>query len=707
MSRWVSGASERLERWHQETVVACWPCRPTKTRWLLLAAIALAALAILMNMQVRNTQYQAWATYHSAGDDLLFSTTDAPYFLGLAGALKRGETVAEYESLLAYPDNMLMAKENPESVKDKSPPLLSTVLSQIVPSDEPAALLKSGHWLVVICAGVTAGLIIFAFSATGYWLEGTVAAAGAGLSAAYLVRTSAGRIDTDMLNMGLLYACFGTALLAGRASSARYMLVWCALAGGMARLFLAWYDRSQLIWLVLAALIWLMLAGRTKPVPAAVGIIIFVLVSGMDFFNPFASGYLIDTLDVAAFTFPNTLSTITEASNLALSKAIVQATGSIEMGLVCLVGLGIWGVRHPAMAVAMSPLLALGLLNFIIGNRFIFYATPMLWFGLGYLLTLMAGFIQREIFVNRESAISAGHATPAFATLIGLAIVWANAPTKYVPQTTFSSQTLAGFAALEGQFDPADTVIATWWDYGYASTFLNKLPVLHYGGAVNTAATHVVARALLDEDRGASIGMLKFLSMEGSRGVNSQPDASALVQSFSKAIDNPSPDILLVVTNQMAGWMGSISKIGNWDIENGEPVQLRGNPDGPEVHYKPINCRFNGYPSHLNCNGLRIDLEHGLINGQPLLVGWSHTQDGTTLRRRHFGHDADHAIQIAQNGGRITAYLLHRQLYESTFNRLYHHGAIDHPAISLHYDDYPHIRIYKVDGTPPAQANKS
>ena len=43
---------------------------------------------------------------------------------------------------------------------------------------------------------------------------------------------------------------------------------------------------------------------------------------------------------------------------------------------------------------------------------------------------------------------------------------------------------------------------------------------------------------------------------------------------------------------------------------------------------------------------------------------------------------------------------MHRQLFESTFNELYHLGQIDHPAISLHYDDYPHIRIYKLEGAP-------
>jgi len=26
--------------------------------------------------------------------------------------------------------------------------------------------------------------------------------------------------------------------------------------------------------------------------------------------------------------------------------------------------------------------------------------------------------------------------------------------------------------------------------------------------------------------------------------------------------------------------------------------------------------------------------------------------------------------------------------------------VMEHPSISLHYDDYPHIRIYRIDGSP-------
>ena len=80
------------------------------------------------------------------------------------------------------------------------------------------------------------------------------------------------------------------------------------------------------------------------------------------------------------------------------------------------------------------------------------------------------------------------------------------------------------------------------------------------------------------------------------------------------------------------------------------------------------------------------------------MVGWTHTKDGAILRRRSFDYDTDHAIQIIQDNGRLTAYFLHRQLYESTFNKLFYQGLIESPSISLHYDDYPHIRIYRIDG---------
>ena len=257
---------------------------------------------------------------------------------------------------------------------------------------------------------------------------------------------------------------------------------------------------------------------------------------------------------------------------------MVQATGSIELGLVCLFGLGIWAVRHPVMAAAMSPLLGLALLNFVIGNRFIFYATPMMWFGLGYFSDNTCRIYSGKRFDEAVQPVAAQ--CPAFICSGPWAPGRMDKHTNGICSApTFSKEVLVGFAAVNGQYDPESTVVATWWDYGYASTFLNNLPVLHYGGAVNTATTHFMAQAFLDEGQPASFGTMKFLASQGSGGIRSFDNLEALEAAFSDAFAKPSPDILVVVTNQMAGWMGSISKIGNWDIEAGKPVTPRGNPN--------------------------------------------------------------------------------------------------------------------------------
>ena len=111
-----------------------------------------------------------------------------------------------------------------------------------------------------------------------------------------------------------------------------------------------------------------------------------------------------------------------------------------------------------------------------------------------------------------------------------------------------------------------------------------------------------------------------------------------------------------------------------------------------------MNCRFADYPKTLKCSTIDVDLERGLVNGASVLAGWAHSQDGTTIRENSFENDGNLAIQIVQTGHRIDVFLMHRQLFESTFNELFYLGKIDHPSIALHYDNYPHIRIYKING---------
>ncbi len=145
-------------------------------------------------------------------------------------------------------------------------------------------------------------MIILAFGATGYWLEGTVAAIGGGLSSAYLVRSSFGRIDTDQLNLGLMYLMFGLVMLSADPKQLSVTFIWAVAAGATAKIFLAWYGKARIdldgdCFLCLAAC---RAAQGFENRHSAYCCLCFAPVSLP---NPFASAYVQTILQVATFCF--------------------------------------------------------------------------------------------------------------------------------------------------------------------------------------------------------------------------------------------------------------------------------------------------------------------------------------------------------------------------------------------------------------------
>ncbi len=679
-----------------------WRRAPQIQRHSLRIILVLLALAVIGNTLVRYQQLSEWRTVSDSlffKNESMFSTADAPYFLGHAKSIHAGETSKDFDAKRLYPNQTITDPGNNAGHPLRARPLLSVLLSWTSKTMDASDLVTSANLMILIAAAATALMIATCFGAAGYWLEGTVASLGGGLSAAYLTRSSIGRIDTDQLNLGFLYLLFGLTIFAGRATSFAQRLAWSIGAGVCAKIFYSWYCKTELIVIAAAALLWLFICFRRGFFSTLVCVSVFIATSGIGFINPLDSNYLASVISDGNFIFPNTFQTITEVTSVSLPQILVNATGSIEMGIVCLTGLALFLVRHTVIAIAYGPLVAFGLLNFIIGNRAIFYSAPIMWFGAAFFITTSARFVVANLSVagyvpRRDQA----------ATILGaslaMVVAWVNSPTEYVPRPSFPKQVLEGLASLKSKADPTNSAVVTWWDYGYASMYFNDLPTFHDGGSQTTPSTHFVAAALLDADQASSIGNIKFLGTEGHKGIAEQPTVASLKTQFSQAINAPSPDLYFVLTEQMAGWMSSISQIGNWNIETGTPVTPRGNNAGPQVFYEPLNCRLAGYPQRLNCADLAFDLEQGLVNSAPALSGWAHSQDGALVRRRDFENNGDFALQIVQIGHRINFFFMHRQLFESTFNELYHLGQINHPYFSLHYDDYPHIRIYKVKGDP-------
>ena len=271
---------ERLQSWKSSWFKRLWLDPPLMSRALILAALVLAVMAVFANVKVRHDQGKIWRASPEITEiagAMSFSTADAPYFLGHAAAAENGLSPDEFERKRSYPNNEILYQQSTEETPLVKRPLLSTLISLISPSASPGSLLSAGHTILLVSAGLTALMIMLAFGATGYWLEGAAAAIGGGLSSAYLIRSSYGRIDTDQLNLGLMYLMFGLVMLSARSKTAVNSVIWAVAAGFTAQIFMAWYGKSLLILMALAAYAWLLIVLKKNKKIAALCLFCFML----------------------------------------------------------------------------------------------------------------------------------------------------------------------------------------------------------------------------------------------------------------------------------------------------------------------------------------------------------------------------------------------------------------------------------------------
>ena len=676
--------------------------KPIGSRPYVLIIILATIIAAIANYGVRQHQLSVWKDnpgYFYLGDMPLFSTTDASFYLAQAKTLEKNESNASYHAKRLFP-NQITIDEKADRETHRDVPLLSVIISALSPSEDRRDILNTAHAMLPITGALTALAIIFALGITGYWLEATVAAIGGGLSAAYLIRSSVGRIDTDQLNLGFFYLLMGLVILAGRTISLRVAMSLTVLAALVGQLFLWWYNNNQeFLIAAFIALLWVDFISHLKwKRTLLLGATFFVL-SGVSF-QITGGAYVLDVLSYEALIFPNTFETITELKIIPLNQILQSAIGNVSLGVFCIIGLALWAMRHPVLAVAYGPIAAFGLLNFIIGNRAVFYSAPILWFGGAWLATTLArgafyAFPNRyRIPQNRANIII----TTIIASCFG-AIAWTLSPTNYVPRPSFPTQMMAAFQSLETRADADNSVVATWWDYGYASILLNNLPVLHDPGSQTQPVTHLVARSLLETDQRDTVAMLRYLARDGLDGISRDGSSKAALYDAARSRTNlPTKDIYLVLTEQMGQWMGSISKLGNWDIDAGRPLRLQGNATGAVVGYQDMNCSSLPSENMLDCNGYEFNLRNGEIDGKPGLGGVAIIRDGKLTGATRFNGRQKSFLQLHYTGNSNRAVLIHDSLYDSSFNQLFHRGQSYEGGFELVYDDYPHARIYKLRG---------
>ncbi|MDC1135665.1 hypothetical protein OAT45_03055 [Alphaproteobacteria bacterium] len=684
---------DRVQQWHARLTDYSWlhPAKPTKLLILLILLSGLVAAG--MNGYVRCWQYDVWKQnsqiFYLDDGTPLFTTTDAAYFLGAAQAIKRDKNVQAFNEKRQYSHiNKEYEQDLPKpSLRDA--PLLSVVLSIMAEDSSVKALLSSGNDLMPITAIFTALMIILSFGAAGYWLEGSIAAGGGGLSMAYLPRSGAGRIDTDQLNLGFFYLMTGLVIWAARAKSQRAALVLAALAGTVFWLFDWWYSKPFFGWAAFIGFVWLSLVCRRNIKLLFMQSLLFLGLSGLPLVGLGISdntSYLVDTHSFEGLIFPNTLDTITEISRVPFSEILIRSSGSVWLGVLSVLGLGLWAIRHPALAIVFGPAAAFALLNFLIGNRAIFYSAPMLWFGFGWLLLCLSRYSESKITISHLRPVA-----PLIAVIIGFVSVWVASPTSYVQSPTFDKSTVRHFQKLGAILPKADVAIASWWDYGYMSMFVNGRPTLHDGGSSSTPTTYLIANNLIQKSQKQAALELDILGNSGFKGViqNRLGD----VQKSSES----ATEIYLVLTEDMTRWMPSISKIGAFDIKAGRPYQFDGVKPDYQLSYQDLSCQSTDSDQEFLCNGDRLNLVSGTLGKRAILYGAVVSKNGQRSSGRQFSNANTPFILHSEIGTKAKRnVLIHKDLYFSVFHQLYYLNRPDPKYFELVYDGFPKIRVFKV-----------
>ena len=109
-----------------------------------------------------------------------------------------------------------------------------------------------------------------------------------------------------------------------------------------------------------------------------------------------------------------------------------------------------------------------------------------------------------------------------------------------------------------------------------------------------------------------------------------------------------------------------------------------------------LQCKSAAVRHQLGCNGYIFDLRSGQVNGKLCLDGAVQTRNGQQVGGVNFPGQQVNMFQLAEIDQEQIAYLLHRDLFQSSFNQLFHLGRADNRLFEMIYDDYPHVRIFRL-----------
>ncbi|MBT4056344.1 hypothetical protein HOE67_04515, partial [Candidatus Peregrinibacteria bacterium] len=400
--------------------------------WLFVAVLL---VCFAVSVVARHQQFETWKLTHQAyfvGERPMMTTLDAPYWLRLAREYNEG-VYGQKGVLRGYPEGMDVFREQkilvefqdvlddsmskgkhigiaPTSLGDKTGfsvrywdvPLLSFLIAHLAPIFDYNYYLAGTLLLPVLASLFVLPLGIYFFR-IGVPVSGLLGGLIGTFASGYYMRSSIGRIDTDMLNLFFPALAGLLILLAGKAKTERNVLLYAVGAGLSLFFFQWWYGKAGFTLAYFMVLVFSLFVQKIQFRSILVGAFLFVFsavpltfMSGTGSVEGFLKGYftieeaqqvLIENGDTPA-SFPNTRTTISEVDHVPMGEVLRRVLSNTTLGWIGILGFFGIAIFKWRVLLPLLPMLVLGVLSFQSSNRFIMFLAPFIGIGLGWLLQL-------------------------------------------------------------------------------------------------------------------------------------------------------------------------------------------------------------------------------------------------------------------------------------------------------------------------------
>ncbi|MDR2624621.1 MAG: dolichyl-diphosphooligosaccharide--protein glycosyltransferase subunit STT3 [Methanobrevibacter sp.] len=289
---------------------------------------------------------------------------------------------------------------------------------------------------------------------------------------------------------------------------------------------------------------------------------------------------------------------------------------------------------------------------------------------------------------------------------------------------------------------PKDTIVASWWDYGYLFEIAADRMTIFDGGSQSGQRAYWIGKAISTSDDKLSASILKMLATNGDRAANTltnytndkgkaakileeilpkskteaknilttsyslTPNQADIVVSYSHP-DNPRP-VVFVMSSDMISKAGVWSNFGSWDFEAQqgralsylvnsrsaspmtqnetgnvtEMINYQQGEGNSSIVYKTVFTKYTNGSTDIkfvasHSDGTPIILQNGsefkpqFNNREVLISDAKVVEDGNLTVDKTLNESGDYSLLIIGDGGVYQSILMHKDLLNSMFTKLY------------------------------------